>query len=165
MEYNMFGKLAKRNYPTVANHNEREDFLTLRSGINELFDSFFNFDERNSMAQLEPTFTHMPVVDVTETEKGFKFKFELPGLSAEDIDVTLEDSTLTVKGEKKEEREEKTEEYISQERSYGRFRRSFALPERVEVEEAKAEFDKGVLLISVPKSKDIAKKARKLEIK
>lgn len=94
----------------------------------------------------------VPKVNVKETEKAIEITAEVPGLKPEDIELTLTGDILTLKGEKKDEREEKTEGYHLVERSYGRFQRSFRLP--VEVDRAKlaAIHKDGVLTVTLPKA-------------
>lgn len=97
----------------------------------------------------------MPSVDVRESEQAITLEFELPGIRAENIDITSENGVLSVRGEKREERKEGEEEggrYHVVERSYGEFIRSFQLPPGVDEESIEADFDNGVLTVKVPKS-------------
>jgi Molecular chaperone (small heat shock protein) len=93
-----------------------------------------------------------PAVDVSEDEKEITVKAELPGLEAKDVELSLENNVLFIKGEKKFEGEEKKENYLRIERSYGSFVRSVPLPREVKSEKVKARFDKGVLTVSLPKA-------------
>jgi HSP20 family protein len=104
-----------------------------------------------------------PAVDVSETDKEITVKAELPGIEAKDVDITLDAGLLTIRGEKKFEAEEKKENYHRIERSYGSFSRSIALPAEVDESKVKARFDKGVLSVTVQKSK-AAKPAKKIPI-
>ncbi len=103
-----------------------------------------------------------PVVDVSENESEVMVKAELPGLEAKDVDISLENNQLILKGEKKFEEEEKKDNYHRIERSYGSFFRSVPMPVKVKAEGIKAKFDKGVLRVTLPK--DEAAKSRKIEI-
>ncbi len=103
-----------------------------------------------------------PAVDVYETDKEIVVKAELPGVKKENVEVSIRDNALHIKGEKREEKEEKTETYHRVERAYGKFERVIGLPADVKVEEAKAEFKDGVLEIRIPKSETA--KERKIEI-
>jgi HSP20 family protein len=94
-----------------------------------------------------------PLVDITEDEKEFLVKVELPEVKREDIKVTVENGVLAITGERKFEKEEKTRKYHRVERSYGSFLRSFALPEETESDKVNAEFKDGVLLIHLMKTK------------
>lgn len=93
-----------------------------------------------------------PAVDVHESESAFHFTAELPGLTKDDIDITIEENNLTLSGERQFEEKEEGENYHRIERSYGSFTRSFTLPGQVDTETVKAEFKDGVLNITVPKT-------------
>ena len=95
-----------------------------------------------------------PAVDLFEDEGTYVLKAELPGLSKEDIELQLENRTLTLRGERKMEKEVKEEAYHQLERSYGRFVRSFTLPTAVEERKITANFKEGVLEVIVPKAED-----------
>lgn len=105
-----------------------------------------------------------PSADVGETDKGFEITVELPGLEEKDLDVTVSEGMLVLKGEKQSEREEKGKEYHLTERSYGSFRRAFRLPDNVNSDKIEATFQKGVLTILVPKTASAKSKARKVAI-
>ena len=102
----------------------------------------------------------LPSVDVFEDKESLKIVAELPGLKPEDVKITLENSTLTLRGEKKQVAEEKTERVHRYERSYGSFERSFSLPNTVDAEKVAAAFENGVLTVTLPK----AEKAKPREI-
>jgi HSP20 family protein len=93
-----------------------------------------------------------PKVDVIETEDEVKVEAELPGLDAEDVHVTVSHNVLSIKGEKRQEHEEKGENWTRTERSYGAFERAVALPQGTDAEQVEAEFDKGVLTITFAKT-------------
>jgi len=105
-----------------------------------------------------------PSVDIFEEGHNVIVKAELPGISKEDIHVTLTEDTLTVSGEKKKEERVEKKDYHRLERSYGSFRRSFTLPGEVQSEKAAAKFKDGVLEIRVPKTEEAKKKERKVII-
>jgi HSP20 family protein len=105
-----------------------------------------------------------PAVDIMETENELVLKADVPGVELKDIDIQLENGTLTVKGERKFEKEEKGKGFHRMERSYGSFVRYFTVPETVDAEHVKADYQAGVLTISLPK-KEIAKpKAIKVQV-
>ena len=93
-----------------------------------------------------------PSVDVSETEGEYQIKAEIPDVKKEDVKVTLEDGVLTIQGERKQEKEVKGKRYHRVERSYGRFARSFTLPDVIDEEKVKAEFKDGILNLALPKS-------------
>ena len=103
-----------------------------------------------------------PVVDVYETDQELVVKAELPGVKKENVEVSIRDNALHIRGEKKEEKEERTGAYHRVERVYGRFERVVPLPTDVKVESAKAEFKDGVLEIRIPKAEGA--KEKKIEI-
>jgi HSP20 family protein len=104
-----------------------------------------------------------PAVDVSETDEDYKVTVELPGMDKEDIDVTLEEGRLTIRGEKQQEQKEEKEGYLWQERSYGSFTRTVPLPSTVKEEEIEATFKNGVLSLRLPKTEEA--RGKKLEIK
>ncbi|MBP1777645.1 MAG: Heat shock protein Hsp20 [candidate division NC10 bacterium] len=104
-----------------------------------------------------------PLMDVVETKDGITLKVEVPGMKQEDINISLEDNTLTVKGERKHESEVNDEGYTRFERSYGTFQRSVALPPTVDAERVKATYKDGVLEIQLPKKEEARPKAIKVE--
>jgi len=135
-------------------------FLSLMPRVN-LFGRFsddFYFPE---LYRTEPMFA--PAFDIGETEKEYTITGEISGLDAKDLDVTLTDGVLTVKGEKKDQKEDKGEHYHRVERHYGCFERSFRLPANVKAEKAQATYKDGVLKLVIPKG--AASKAKKVEVK
>ena len=103
-----------------------------------------------------------PDVDIKENDKEVQIKADLPGMKLEDIDVSVDDNQLVIKGERKTEREEKEKDYIRVERSYGSFYRSFNIGVPVKADEIKASYKNGVLEINLPKAE--VKKPKKIEI-
>jgi len=123
-------------------------FMLLQREIDRLFDNFtqgFPALSTGGAAEL------LPNLDVTETDKQIEITAELPGLQEKDVQVNLADNVLTIRGEKKAEKEEKDKTYRLVERSYGSFVRSLELPEGVNADAIKASIDKGVLNVTVPK--------------
>jgi HSP20 family protein len=121
------------------------DFARLQDEVNRLFDTSVGLNRSTE------SYGWTPSVDVFEDSEGVTFKFDLPEVDAKDVEVRLEDGTLTVRGERKLEREERRESYHRIERSYGMFARSFTLPATLEADKASAEQKNGVLRIFVPK--------------
>jgi HSP20 family protein len=109
-------------------------------------------------------FDFAPRVETAETDKHYEVTVELPGVEQKDVQVTLDDDVLTIKGEKKAEREEKNKDYHVTERSYGAFQRAFSLPDNVEADKIAADFDKGVLKIVLPKAAAAAPKQKTIAI-
>src|ERR1700759_1502311 len=106
----------------------------------------------------------VPPVDVYEDEHGISLKMEVPGIDEKDIDIRLENNTLTVRGERKFEKEEKEENFQRVERRYGSFTRSFTLPNTVDTENVTADYDKGVLVMKLAKRAEAKPKQIKVNI-
>jgi HSP20 family protein len=106
-----------------------------------------------------------PQLDVTEDDKAFAVKVDLPGLDEKDVEVTLSDRLLTIRGEKKEDKETKEKNYYRRERAYGTFRRSIEIPAVVDATKIDASFKKGVLTIQLPKTKEAQQKVKQIEVK
>lgn len=105
-----------------------------------------------------------PPVDFVERDNEYEVTAELPGLDQKDVEVKIANGALVIGGEKKMEREEKNEGMFFSERRYGSFRRSFRLPENVDVDKVSATFDKGVLKVALPKSAQAKSEEKKIEI-
>ena len=105
-----------------------------------------------------------PSVDIYEEGDNIVLKSELPGMSKEDLDINLTDDTITISGEKKKEEKIEKKNYYRLERSFGSFKRSFALPSDVKSDKAKASFKDGILQVTIPKSDEAKKKEKKIKI-
>jgi HSP20 family protein len=161
--------MAKKTIVPVQKESlpaRREDwnpFALLRQEMNSLFDNFF------SGFAPEPFETRLgafsPRVDIAETDKEIKVTAELPGMDDKDIDVALTKDMLTIKGEKKEEKEEKGKNYYRMERSYGSFSRSIPLPSEIDTNKVKADFKKGILTVTLPKTPQAIKETKKIQVK
>lgn len=99
-----------------------------------------------------------PPVDITETDDNLVVSIEIPGMTKEDVKITLQDNVLTIRGEKKQETEKRDANYHRVERSYGSFTRSFSLPAAVEGEKIKAQYKDGLLKITLPKAEQVKPK-------
>jgi len=148
---------------------EQDLFLSFRQEMDRMFDEFFGVaaNEGRALAPWGREWAGFdPSIDVVETDQEVKVTAELPGMDAKDVDVSISHNVLTLKGEKKDEHEEKREGYYRSERSYGSFQRSISLPSTVEADKAEAAFDKGILTVTFPKKaaeagkKQIAVKAK-----
>jgi len=137
------------------------EFVTLQSRMNRLFHDSFS-SEGQEQALTTTNFT--PAVDVYEDEHNITLKIEVPGIDEKDIDVRVENSTLTVHGERKFEKEEKEENYRRVERQYGSFTRTFTLPQTVDPEKIQANYDKGVLKIQLAKKAEAKPKQIKIGV-
>jgi HSP20 family protein len=128
--------------------------------IDRFWDSFF---ERRP-ARIETGEEWLPALELAETENDYVVKAEVPGMDPKDVDISLSDGLLTIKGEKKQEREEKEADYHLIERSYGAFTRSIQIPRPVQGEKITASHKHGVLKIVLPKSEEAKKKEIKIKV-
>lgn len=139
---------------------EDDPFLAMQKEVNRLFEDF----GRGSVSRFASAEV-VPRIDVAETDSAIEVTAELPGIDEKDVDVVLRDDVLTIKGEKKSEREEKKKDYHLVERSYGSFQRSIRLPFEADGETVKASFVKGVLKISVAKPTEVKEKTVKIPVR
>ena len=105
-----------------------------------------------------------PAVDITESEDAYLVEVELPGLKKEDVKITMENNILTIQGEKKQEKEEKRENYHRSERGYGSFQRSFTLPTTVKSDKIEAQYRNGILTATLPKVEEAKPKAVEVKV-
>ena len=147
-------KMSEEMVPTRTEHSPVRLFEREMSHLfDDLFEDFDRSFERGSLLRrTEDWLEEIPSLEVSETEDEFCVKAELPGLDEKDIEVRMDGNELTVRGEKKRERDEKKRDYHVSEVSYGEFTRSVLLPEGVDREKVKAVFKKGVLTLTLPKT-------------
>jgi HSP20 family protein len=150
---------------SLLRREEDFPFLTLQREMNRLFDDFWRGFELPAALPGLPRGAVMPQIDVAETDKDIRVTAELPGMEEKDIEVTLQNDMLSIKGEKKREREEKDENYRLVERSFGAFHRTIPLGVDVQQDKIDASFNKGVLTIVLPKSPAALQKAKKIAVK
>jgi HSP20 family protein len=150
-------------------------FLGLRREMDRLFDDFgrgfWQLPTRRSMFDIEPfwqrevSWDTSPAVDIAESEKAYELMAELPGMDEKNIEVKVANGNLIIKGEKREEKEEKKKDYYMRERSFGSFERRFEMPEGVDADKIEATFKKGVLTLTLPKTVEAQKPTKKIEVK
>lgn len=140
-----------------------QPFEALRNQVDRLFHDFQTGVLQPSFRPLpnieafwrrDLGFNVTPAIDIVEKEKAFELTAELPGLDVKDIDIQLDNGTLTIKGEKQEQKEEKTKDRYVSERRYGSFRRSLQVPGSVDAGKIEASYKSGVLTVTMPKSPD-----------
>jgi len=135
---------------TITRRDPFRGLTALQDQVNRLFeDSFF----RNTGADSAIT-TWAPAVDIHETEQELVMRADLPGIDEKDLDVRVENNMLTVRGERKFEKNVSEDNYLRVERSFGTFSRSFSLPNTVNTEAIKAEYKHGVLTVTLPKREE-----------
>ena len=152
-----------------------QPYESLRREIDRLFEdfdgSFWSSPFRRSVFDAQPLFRRQvewpaaPAVDVTESDKGYEITAELPGMAEKDIDVSLSNGILVIKGEKQEAKEEKKKDYYLNERRYGSFERRFGVPEDVDANKIEGSFEKGVLKVTLPKTAEAQKPNKKIAVK
>jgi HSP20 family protein len=142
----------------AVSRRETNPFTFLQHEIDRLFDGL-----ARNFPTISPTTATLPSMDVSETDKVLEITAELPGLEQKDVQLNITDNLLTIRGEKKSEREEKNKDYHLVERSFGSFARSVELPVGVKPEDITAEIAKGVLRVTV--QKPAPKQAKQIEIK
>ena len=137
------------------------ELSTLQDRINRAFRESYSGGAHDESLT---TSSFAPAVDVYEDEHKVALKIEVPGIDEKDIDVRVENNTLTVHGERKIEKEEKEENYRRVERQYGSFTRTFTLPQTVDSEKVSANYDKGVLNVTLPKKAEAKPKQIKVNV-
>ncbi|MBX9846947.1 MAG: Hsp20/alpha crystallin family protein [Xanthobacteraceae bacterium] len=157
-----------------ATPTEWRPLEALRREIDQLFEDFGLRSLRAPFGRagidVEPfwrgeiTWGKTPAVDFVDNENSYVVTAELPGLSEADVDVKYVDGTLTIRGEKKEQKEEKKKDYYLAERRYGSFQRAFQVPNGVEADKIEAVFKNGVLTVTMPKTAEAAKNEKKIAI-
>jgi len=144
-----------------------DPFSALRSEVDSLFDTFMGGLPAFS-GMFGPSrdrgFSLAPHIDVRESDKELVLEAELPGINEKDISLDLQNSVLTIRGEKKHEHDEEKENYRVMERRYGSFQRSLRLPDTVDEDKVAASFDNGVLKVRIPKRPEAVGKQRKIPI-
>jgi HSP20 family protein len=150
--------------PETAVSRPRDVFAAMRDEMDRVFERF-----ESGWPRLPTLFRRdgitVPQLDVRENTKSIVIEAELPGVEEKDVSVSLANGVLTIKGEKKHEKEEKGENYYLSERSFGSFERSIRLPDTIDDAKVEAKFDKGVLKVTAAKKPEAVKAERKIEIK
>ncbi len=141
------------------------DIELMGKEMDRLWDTFFEEMPLSRLARREEWPNKwLPTLDLAETKNEFVVKAEVPGMSPKDIDISLNGGVLSIRGEKKQEKEEKEENYHFVERSYGSFSRTIRLPGDVQSDKIKAAYKDGVLRISLPKSEESKRKEVKIKV-
>jgi HSP20 family protein len=157
-----WGRSNKRA-PATYRDEDRSPFLSLHREMNRVFDDFFrDFDMRLPGTGSVGFNGDWPQLDIAETDKEITVRADLPGMEEKDVELLLDDSMLTLKGEKRSETEDKDRQFS--ERYYGRFERQIPLGTEVQVDKAQARFKNGVLTVTLPKNPDAQPKARRIAI-
>ena len=164
---------VKKAAPAVT--NAPDAWRSLRTEMDRMFDRFaggWGMPSLRRMFDAEPASRYetsftvpSPAVDITEDDGNYNMTAELPGMSEKEIEVVVSGDMLTLKGEKKEEKEQQEKNFYLSERSYGSFQRSFYVPEGVDRDKIAADFSKGVLTITMPKTAKAVQQQKTIEVK
>jgi HSP20 family protein len=164
---------VRKTAPVPA--NAPDAWRSMRNEMDRLFDRFagsWSMPSLRRMFDTEPALRFesslsvpAPAVDITEDDAGYKMTAELPGMSEKEIEVVVSGDMMTLKGEKRAEKEQKDRNFYLSERSYGSFQRSFYVPEGVDRDKIAADFAKGVLTITMPKTAKAVEQQKKIEVK
>ncbi len=148
---------------------------SLRHEIDRLFEDFdrdfWRAPLRRSFQDIEPVLRRglswgaTPAVDIVDKSEAYQVVAELPGMDEKNVEVKLVNGNLTIKGEKRDEKEEKKKDYYLHERSFGSFERSFPLPDEVDADKIEASFSKGILTVTLPKKPEAVKPEKKIDVK
>lgn len=160
--------------PTPVAPAEWRPFEMLRREVDQLFEDFgmrtLRSPRSHNGVDLDPfwrgelSWGKVPSVDFVDNDKAYVVTAELPGMAEKDVDVQYADGTLTIRGEKKEDKEEKKKDYYLAERRYGAFQRAFHVPGGVDSDKIEAKFADGVLTVTLPKTATAAKNGKKIAI-
>lgn len=132
----------------LARRTPTRTLRDLQREVDDLFDEFFGGDDGDQGTSA----VWSPRTDLSETDGAYHLRLDLPGLSKDEIDINLQNNTLTVRGERESTQTAEEEEYVRVERAFGTFHRTFTLPEAVDAESIEAVYEDGVLTITVPKT-------------
>lgn len=153
--------------PSTSGRNlsayDRDPFEAFRRRMDHLFDAFWTPMEGRSFAP--PLTARWLTIDLNETDQAYTVTAELPGIDTQDIELTLRDNTLVLRGEKRDERKEREGERVYLERSYGRFERAIPFAAEVDADHAEAECKNGILTVTLPKNPESKSKTRRIEVR
>src|SRR6266487_1128002 len=167
------GKSEERDTKTPERPREWEPFQTLRREIDRVFENFHHGLSAfgRTRMEFEPLrllaggWGSTPAVNMIEKENAYELTAELPGMDESNVELKVAGGVLAIKGEKKEEKEEKSGDYVLSERRFGSIQRSIPLPEEVDLDRIEATFKKGVLTVTMPKTPEAQKSERTIAIR
>ena len=153
----------------IVRWNPMRDLMSMEREFNKIFNSLerkFGFDGDNGNGNEEfENAVWMPMTDILEDENQYYLNLDLPGIKKEDVKINYTNGQLSISGERKQETIEKNTKYHRAERSYGKYYRSFTLPQKINENDINAEFKDGQLKISIPKSEEAKPKQIEIKIK
>lgn len=170
----MFSKkpeIELRKETPAASHEGWPSMLSFRKEIDRMFDDFAAgiwrdtpLLRRHEPFAASPGTALRPATELVECDGEYRITAELPGMRAEDIDIRLGEGTITLRGEKSEDRTEEKADYLVSERRYGEFQRSLSLPPGIDTQAVTADFADGVLTVTLPKTPEAKQKERKVTV-
>lgn len=167
------GNLAPWRWGSLRGFDDDRSFDSLRAEMDSLHRNIDRLFADAWTGNLKPSLLSetwaagkvVPSLDVVDEDKAFRVTVELPGMTDKDVAVTVDDRTLTIRGEKKEEKEKKEKDVFRRERAYGSFRRTIDLPAGVDAAKIEAKFKDGVLTIDLPKTKEAQERVKQIPVK
>ena len=151
---------------TLVRFNPARDFFNLDREFNRMFSTFndkFGMSRKSDPDEKCENTVWMPLTDVAEDNENYYLKADLPGIKKEDVKISYTDGTISISGERSQEKETKEKKFHRIERSYGKYYRSFNLPEQIKEDKIKAEFKDGQLNVTIPKADEV--KPKEIDIK
>lgn len=155
----------KDNPPNSDEERDTHPLAHFQRDINNVFDDFWQRIEKSWNGKKGALGSFGPHTDILEAENSFEIAIELPGLSEEDIDISLSGDAMTIRGEKRNEHNDKRKGVYLSERSYGAFYHTIPLPPGLETDKASAKFSRGVLTVTLPKSTGANAKVKRIPVK
>jgi HSP20 family protein len=155
----------KDKTPATGESQPNNPLAALQRDINHVFEDFWQRVEDGWKGRNNPVGMFGPSTDISESDDSVAVEIELPGMSEDDIDISLSGDAMTIRGEKKLEHEEKRKGVYMSERSYGAFYRTIPLPPDVDTDKADATFKNGVLTVKLPKSEEAKAKVKRIPVK
>lgn len=149
---------------TLVKWNPARELMSIEKEFNKLFNSFSNkFGISNEGENEMENAVWAPLTDISEDNDNYYLNLDVPGVDKNDVKISYSNGNLVIKGERKDEKETKKSEYHRIERSFGKFFRSFTLPEKIKEDKIEAKFKDGALSIVIPKADEV--KPREIEVK
>jgi HSP20 family protein len=142
----------------LIRYKSSRDMMTLRDAMDQLFDEAFT----RPFGMMEMS---LPAIDLYQTNEDVVVKAALPGMAAEEVEISVTGDALTIKGEIRQKEEREDASYLIREQRYGRFERSLMLPTEVQSDKAQAEFENGILTVTLPKAEQVRPKTITVKVK
>ena len=155
----------KKYIPSVFSHQKNNPFLPLQNELNKAMGDFYGwFEPFHFPSERFEDLALNPSVDIIDNKDQFKVEVEMPGMGEENVQVSVDNGMLFIKGEKTTSKKDKDKNYRMREINYGKYERCITLPEYVDVDKAKASFKKGMLWVDFPKKAECISKSRNIII-